>query len=171
LAVQAFLVVAFDLGPLVSLLIHLQVVLLVGHVLISSLRGAFVQLLAAKAVLLCCMAGGERERKGKKKESRFNDLKRPKPAKAELKALSDRREGFGVLSESCASFKLCPFDGEKLAGRLAKCPKCKEVWGVKVYVEAGPSKNAVLVNGRLYLVFWRRKIFWRMTPPFHSWVV
>jgi hypothetical protein len=67
------------------------------------------------------MVGGERERKGKKKESRFNDLKRPKPSKAELKALSDRRKGFGVVSEFCASFKLCPFDEEKLVGRLAKC--------------------------------------------------
>jgi hypothetical protein len=39
------------------------------------------------------MVGGERERKGKKKESRFNDRKRPKPSQAESKRLVEKREG------------------------------------------------------------------------------
>lgn len=39
------------------------------------------------------MAGGERERKGKKKESRFNDRRKPRPTKDELQSLALKREG------------------------------------------------------------------------------
>jgi hypothetical protein len=117
------------------------------------------------------MAGGERERKGKKKETRFNDLKRPKPTKAESKILSDKREGFGLRSVSCSLFKFCPEDGQKLAGRMFKRPKCSQTWAGKFLSDGGPSENAVLVDVRAFHQFWRRKIFWRLTPPFHAWVV
>jgi hypothetical protein len=75
------------------------------------------------------------------------------------------------LQESVVACVLQPWSGGKDPDRYTKCPKCEEVWGVKVYVEPNPSHNAVLVDARLYLAFWRRKIFWRMAPPFHSWVV
>jgi hypothetical protein len=117
------------------------------------------------------MAGGERERKGKRKEARFNDRKRPKPSQAESKRLADKREGLSVLTESCSSFKFCPLDGKKLAGRLSKCPKCSETWAGQFLCDGGPNENVILVDARAFLQFWRRKIFWRVTPPFHAWVV
>jgi hypothetical protein len=88
-----------------------------------------------------------------------------------LKAQSDKREGFEVVSESCASFFFRPFDVEKLIGRQSKCPKCEEKWEGAFVVRAGRSVWAALVDVREFLSFWRRKLFWRMTPPFHSWVV
>jgi hypothetical protein len=48
------------------------------------------------------MAGGERERKGKRVEQRFNDPKRPKPTKAEVTRLADIRAGL-VLNEVSGS--------------------------------------------------------------------
>jgi hypothetical protein len=109
------------------------------------------------SILRFCMAGRERERKGKKKvEARFNDPKRPKPSKVELKARSGKREGFKIVSESCATFFFCPFDGEKLSGRLSKCPKCAEKWEGAFSVRAGRSVWAALVDVREFLGFWRR---------------
>jgi hypothetical protein len=105
------------------------------------------------------MVGGGRERKGKKKESRFNDRKRPKPSQAESKRLAEKREGFGVVTEDYSSFKFCPLDGKKLAGRLFKCPKCLETWAGKFLSDGGPNENANLVDVRAFLQFWRRKIF------------
>jgi hypothetical protein len=70
------------------------------------------------------MAGGERERKGKRKidPGRMRDLKRPKLSKAEEKAAAARREGLRVISESTSSFNVCPFDGAKLRSNEKKCP-------------------------------------------------
>jgi hypothetical protein len=34
----------------------------------------------------------------------------------------------------------------------------------------GPSRHAVLVDWREFAVFFRRRLFWRMVPPFHAWV-
>jgi hypothetical protein len=117
------------------------------------------------------MVGGERERKGKRTEARFNDRKRPKPSQAESKRLAEKREGFGVVTKDCSSFKFCPSDGQKLAGRLFKCLKCLETWAGRFVSDGGPSENAILVDVRAFLQFWRRKIFCRVTPPFHAWVV
>jgi hypothetical protein len=117
------------------------------------------------------MAGGERERKRKKKKPRFNDLKRPKPTKVESKLLADKKKGFGLRSSSCSMFKFCPEDGHKLTGRMYKCPKCLETWVGKFLSDGGPSEHAVLVDVKAYLQFWRRKIFWRLAPPFYAWVV
>jgi hypothetical protein len=70
------------------------------------------------------MAGGERERKGKRVEPRFNDPKRPKPTKAEVTRLADIRAGLVVTEVSGSSLAYCPRDGGRLAGRMKKCPKC-----------------------------------------------
>jgi hypothetical protein len=120
------------------------------------------------------MVGGERERKGKKKESRFNDRKRPKPFQAESKRLAEKREGLGVVTGIVLLLSSVFWMGSrKLAGRLFKCPKCLETWAGKFLSYGGPNENAILVDSgvRAFLQFWRRKIFWRMTPPFHVWVV
>jgi hypothetical protein len=117
------------------------------------------------------MVGGERERKGKRKEARFSDRPRPKPSKAELKHSLLKKEGFELLKSKGTAFKYCPFDGQLLVGRLAKCSKCDQVFGQKLLVGKGASENACLVDVRDYHVAWRRKVFWRMIPPFHSGVV
>jgi hypothetical protein len=49
------------------------------------------------------MAGGEREHRGKKKESRFSDRPRPKPSKDELQSLALKREGFCKVSRLAAT--------------------------------------------------------------------
>jgi hypothetical protein len=115
--------------------------------------------------------GGEKERKGKKKETRFTDRRRPKPSKAELVASLLKKEGFTMMSSKGSSFKFCPLDGQKLQGQLAKCLKCLEEYSGKLEYERGASVNAVLVDAREFLTFWRRKLFWRMVFPFHAWVV
>jgi hypothetical protein len=74
------------------------------------------------------MAGGERKRKGKRKESRFNDRRKPKPTKDESKALALKREGFCKVSRSAASFSFCPKDGGKSEGKSLTCSKCAEQW-------------------------------------------
>lgn len=117
------------------------------------------------------MVGGERERKGKRKEARFSDLPRPKPNKAELKHALLKKEGFELLKSKGTAFKYCPFDGQLLVGRLAKCSECDKVFGQKLLVGKGASENACLVDVRDYHAAWRRKVFWRMTPPFHTGVV
>jgi hypothetical protein len=76
-----------------------------------------------------------------------------------------------VVTEDCSSFKFRPLDGEKLAGRLFKCPKCLETWAGKFLSDGGLNENAIRVDVRAFLQFWRCKIFVRMTPPFHAWVV
>jgi hypothetical protein len=121
-----------------------------------------------------CMAGGERERKGKKRvESRFRDPKRPKglqPSKAKSKALSLKKEGFLVKCDTGESFFFCPKDGQKLKGKLAKCSKCQVDWGRMYLSEAGHPENAHLVDLRDYLIFWRKKLYWRLTMTYHSGV-
>jgi hypothetical protein len=120
------------------------------------------------------MAGGERERKGKRTidPGRMRDLKRPKLSKAEEKAAAARREGLRVISESTSSFKVCPFDGAKLRGQEKKCPTCSERWGQKFITEGGPSPFAVLVDARLFSLEWRKHLYWRLTSTEHcsvSW--
>jgi hypothetical protein len=121
--------------------------------------------------MLVMMAGGERERKGKKKEARFADRKRLKPSKAELASSTLKKEGFTMMSSRGSYFKFCPVDGQKLQGQLAKCLKCLEEYGGKLIYERGASVNVVFVDAREYLNCWRRKLFWRMVSPFHAWVV
>jgi hypothetical protein len=136
-----------------------------------SSTSAAVQMLAVCWVLLVLMAGGEKERKGKKKETRFSDRRRLKPTKAELAASTLKKEGFTMMSSKGSSFKFCPLHGQKLQGQLAKCLKCLEEYSGKLIYERGASVNAVLVDAREFLTFWRRKLFWRMVSPFHAWVV
>jgi hypothetical protein len=121
--------------------------------------------------LPAAMVGGERERKGKRVEARFNDRKRPKPTQDELKSLQARREGMIMVSERGSSYKYCPCDGEKLVGRYLKCPKCLEEFVGKIISDGGPSMYAVLVDAREFATFWRRKLLWKLVPPFHAWVV
>jgi hypothetical protein len=116
------------------------------------------------------MAGGERERKGKKKESRFNDRPRPMPSKDELQTLALKREGFCKVSRSASTFSFCPRDGGKLTGNRLTCSKCLEQWSTKIISEAGPSKNAHLIDARDYHRTWRRKFFWRPTFSMHCGV-
>lgn len=106
------------------------------------------------------MAGGERERRGKKKESRFSDRPRPKPSKDELQSLALKREGFCKVSRSATTFSFCPRDGGKLTGNRLTCSVCREPWSTKFTSEAGPSKmNAHLIDSRDYHRAWRRKFF------------
>jgi hypothetical protein len=119
------------------------------------------------------MAGGERERKGKRKESRFNDREKPKgrqPSEDESKALVLKKEGFVLKSDFGESFLFRHQDGKKLKGKQAKCPKCLVEWGLKYVTEAFVSENAHLVDLRDYLMFWRKKFYWRLTMTFHSGV-
>jgi hypothetical protein len=118
------------------------------------------------------MAGGERERKGKGKaiEPRFNDRKRPRATKAELKSLALKKEGFGMRSEHVPSFRFCSKDGKKLVGKYLECAKCSIKWASKMLFEAGPSVNAHLVDTRDYFKFWRKKLYWRLTFTFHTGV-
>jgi hypothetical protein len=52
-----------------------------------------------------CIAGGEKERKGKKVEQRFRDRRRPKPTQDELRKLEAKREGMTIVSQNYSSFK------------------------------------------------------------------
>jgi hypothetical protein len=117
------------------------------------------------------MAGGERKRKGKRVEPRFNDPRRPKFPKAELARLANVRAGLVLTEVSGSSFAYCPRDGKRLAGEMRQCPKCCQQYSKAQLSEAGPSGNACLLDARDLMSFWRRKIFWRLTPPFHSGVV
>jgi hypothetical protein len=83
------------------------------------------------------MVGSERERKGKRKEARFSDLRRPKPTKAELKQTLLKKEGFELVSFKGTAFKFCPFGGQLLVGRLAKCSKCDEVFWAEAFAWQG----------------------------------
>jgi hypothetical protein len=119
------------------------------------------------------MAGGERDRKGKKKvEARFNDRKNPKErvTKDESKALALKKEGFRMHFDKEESFLHCLRDGRKLKGRNAKCPKCAEEWAAKFISTAGPSIHCHLVHSREYHAFWRKKLYWRLAFTFHSGV-
>jgi hypothetical protein len=116
------------------------------------------------------MAGGERERKGKRKESRFSDPPRPKTTKAEPQALADRRAGVYLAETSGKGFGFCPVDGKKLEGALKKCPKCLILYA-KTHLSQGPSKWACLYNAREVAAFWRRKMFWRLAPTSHPGVL
>jgi hypothetical protein len=117
------------------------------------------------------MAGGERERKGKRVEPMFNDPKRPKLSKAELSRLADVRSRLVSTEVFGSSFAYCPRDGKRLAGEMRQYPKCCRKYSKAQLPEAGPSSNACLLDARDLMSFWRRKIFWRLTPPFHSEVV
>jgi hypothetical protein len=116
------------------------------------------------------MAGGERERKGKKKESRFKDRPRPKPTKDELRSLAVKRVWFCKVSRSAATFSFCPRDGGKLSGERLICTICSEPWSTKFISEAGPSRNAHLIDSRDYYRTWRRRVFWRPTFTMHCGV-
>jgi hypothetical protein len=119
------------------------------------------------------MAGGERERKGKKKvEARFNDRKKPKErvTKDESKALALKKEGFCMRLDKGESFLHCPRDGSKLKGKNAKCPKCAVEWAAKFISTAGPSIHCHLVDSREYHAFWRKKFYWRLSFTFHTGV-
>jgi hypothetical protein len=54
---------------------------------------------------------------------------------------------------------------------MKKCPKCSRQYAKAHLVEVGPSKNACLLDAWDLKSFWRRKIFWRLSPPFHSGVI
>jgi hypothetical protein len=43
-------------------------------------------------------------------------------------------------------------------------------WGLMYVSEAGHSENAHLVDLRDYLLFWRKKLYWRLTMTYHSGV-
>jgi hypothetical protein len=116
------------------------------------------------------MAGGERERRGKKKQSRFSDRPRPKPSKDELQSLALKREGFCKVSRSSTSFSFCPRDGGKLTGNRLICSVCHEPWSTKFISEAGLSKNAHSIDTRDYHYSWRRKFLWRPTFTMHCGV-
>jgi hypothetical protein len=109
------------------------------------------------------MAGGEKERKGKRKEPRFADRPRPKKTKAELKALADHRQGLYLTETPGKDFGFCPFDGKKLEGALKQCPKCHVRYSDSCLSEGGPGKFACLYDARDIESFWRRKIFWRLS--------
>jgi hypothetical protein len=117
------------------------------------------------------MAGGERPRKGKRVEQRFNDRKRPKPTKAELTQLANVRSGFVVTEVSGSHLAYCPRDGGKLSGAMKKCPKCCRQYAKAQLSETGSCKYACLLDARDLKTFWQRKIFWRMSSSFHSGVV
>jgi hypothetical protein len=115
------------------------------------------------------MAGGERERKSKKKESRFNDRRKPRPTKDELQSLALKREGFCKVSRS-ATFSFCHRDGGKVTGNRLTCSTCLESWSTKFISKAGPSRNAHLIDCRDYHRTWRRRFFWRPTFTMHCGV-
>ncbi|GAQ86062.1 hypothetical protein KFL_002680080 [Klebsormidium nitens] len=117
------------------------------------------------------MAGGERERKGKRKESRFSDRPRPKKTKAELAALADKRAGVYLKETPGSAFVFCPVDGKKLEGALKKCPRCLVQYAKANLTQGGPSKWACLYDARDIAAFWRRKIFWRLAATNHSGVL
>jgi hypothetical protein len=81
-----------------------------------------------------------------------------------------KKEGFLVKTDTGGPFLFCPQDGKKLKGKLAKCPACLVEWGLKYVCEAGSSDNAHLVDLRDYLMFWRKKFYWRLTMTYHAGV-
>ncbi len=112
------------------------------------------------------MAGGERKRP---RSPRFADKKRP-PAEQQKTALELRAERLQVppcfVSNDDMTF--CPFHGRKLEGEELKCPTCRRGYVDRRVVYTPGS--LIAVDHRMWLKHWRRVLFRRMKPPFHSHV-
>jgi hypothetical protein len=112
------------------------------------------------------MAGGERKRP---RTPWFADRKRP-PSEQHKTALELRGERLQVppCFVSNEEMVFCPFHGRKLEGLELKCPTCRRGY-VDRRVVYTPG-ILIAVDHRAWLKHWRRVLFRRMKPPFHSHV-
>jgi hypothetical protein len=119
------------------------------------------QLLAALS-----MAGPERKRP---RTPRFADRKRP-PSEQHKTAIELRGERLQVppCFVSNDEMVFCPFHGRKLEGEGLKCPTCRRGYVDRRVVYTPGS--LIAVDHRAWLKHWRRVLFRRMKPPFHSHV-
>jgi hypothetical protein len=62
----------------------------------------------------------------------------------------------------------CPFYGRKLEGKSLKCPTCRRGYLDRRVVYTPDS--LIAIDHRMWVKHWRRVIFRRMRPPFHSHV-
>jgi hypothetical protein len=132
-----------------------------------SLKRRFFELSASSShQAALSMAGGERKRP---RSPRFADRKRP-PSEQNKTALELRGERLQVppCFVSNDEMVFCPFHGRKLEGEGLKCPTCRRGYVDRRVVYTPGS--LIAVDYRAWLKHWRRVLFRRMKPPFHSHV-
>lgn len=173
-AQQDFLLMV-KIGPLLRHLIHHS--LTAGFCQISNPASAVPVHSGGIWALWCCwsasfpdsMAGGEREGHKKRQEPRFADKKPPKRPR-EKTALELRAERLQVPPSfvTTEDMVFCPFHGRELEGDELKCPTCRRGY-VDRRVVYTPG-NMIAVDYTQFIAHWRRVLFRRLKPPFHSHV-
>lgn len=114
------------------------------------------------------MVGGERPGGNKPAEPRFNDKKRRKLTPHEQAAASQARAQVPLNFVSSKDLKFCPYHGRLLEGSAQRCPECRKGFLERRVFRVPPEQFSCVVDSRPYGVFWRRKLFTRVVPPFHS---
>jgi hypothetical protein len=111
------------------------------------------------------MAGGKQPGHIWPQGPRFNDPKRPKLSAADKRAVSYQVPLNFVATEEMV---FCPFHGGELEGSELRCSKCRKGY---VYRRVVPAAcDLVLVDSKKWMVWWRKKIFAKIDPPFHGQV-
>jgi hypothetical protein len=113
------------------------------------------------------MAGGERPGGKKPAEHIFNDRKRQKLTPQEQAAATKARAQVPLNFVSSKELKFCPYHGRLLEGSELRCPGCRKGFQERRVFRVPPKQFLCVVDSRPYGVFWRRKLYARVVPPFH----
>jgi hypothetical protein len=104
----------------------------------------------------------------RRKEPRFADPKKPKSLLNEIAANKRAKAKAPVNFYSSFAFKYCPQHGKELAGNNLYCSQCRRAYVDMRSFACPPEAWAVTVDSRLSRRCWSRKIWGRVSPPFHA---